>query len=178
MMQTQILELLQKNGHHVEVPEGMTLFNDGDVCAKMLFLTSGSIKVIKNSEDGKEFVLYRVTPDDPCVLSVSCIIGYEKYSAVGISESSLTGFLVDQKIFNDLLHSNNEFRSFVFKGFSHRLTQLILKIDEVVFKSLKERLQIFKNTRNIDELTHQEIASELGTSREVVTRLLKKIDEM
>jgi CRP/FNR family transcriptional regulator, anaerobic regulatory protein len=177
-METNILSLIQTNGHKVEIPEGMTLFNDGDACSKMLFLTSGSIKVIKNSEEGKEFVLYRVTPDDPCVLSVSCIIGYEKYSAVGISENQLSGFIIDQNKFNDLLNSNSDFRSFVFKGFSHRLTQLILKIDEVVFKSLQERLRLFKESRNIQQMTHQEIAAELGTSREVITRLLKKIDEM
>lgn len=148
----------------------------------MLLVNSGSIKVIKYSEDGKEALLYRVTPENLCILSISCLIGNNQYNAVGVAEEDLQGIFIPHAQFMELLNSDRPFREWIFSNLAFRISDFIQKLDEIIFKTLKERLLDFidRETLNssdkIIRKTHQEIAVELGSGREVISRLLKTLE--
>ncbi len=178
-MELELLEKIQKVGTHIKVEANQALFNEGDECQNFVIVTKGSIKVFKTSESGKEMVLYRVNSDNLCVLTTSCMIGEDCYSAMGKTESEVEAILLNREVFDLLIVESKEFRKLVFSSLSKRFNKFIEKIDEVVFYSLRERLEKFicenVDANNEIHCTHQEIALELGTEREVVSRLLSKL---
>lgn len=176
-MNQHLTTLTQEFGTPVSFKKDTILFHEGDQCNGMLLVTDGSIKVIKYSETGKEALLYRVTPDNLCILSVSCLIGNNFYNAEGIAESEIHGVYIPHPKFMELLNNNSHFREFIFKNFAERISDFIKKLDDIIFKSVKERLlDFFNSSTHPAKMTHQEMAVELGTSREVVTRLLKALE--
>lgn len=178
-----IIEMPKDFGQIVNFEKDTPLFHEGDVCNGMLLVTTGSIKVIKYSEEGKEALLYRVNPNNLCILSVSCLIGSNLYNAEGIAEERIEGIYLSQKDFLKLIDTNSEFRTFIFSNFAYRISDFIQKLDDIIFKTLKERLVDFiklesaKNAEQLIHKTHQEIAVELGSSREVISRLLKSLEK-
>lgn len=178
-----IHEIAKKHGHSVHFDKDTSLFREGDICQGILLVTEGSIKVLKYSDDGKEALLYRVTPHNLCILSVSCLIGNKLYNAEGIAEETIEGIFLTDKDFMALINSDSEFRSFIFSNFAERISDFIQKIDDIIFKSLRERLidyldiEFRKSNDQIVHKTHQEISVELGSSREVVSRLLKSLEK-
>jgi CRP/FNR family transcriptional regulator len=177
-----IFDLARANGQSVSFKKNTTLFKEGDSCQGMLLVTDGSIKVLKYSDDGKEALLYRVNPNNLCILSVSCLIGNKFYNAEGIAEFDVDGIFLTHKKFMELLNTNNDFRSFIFSSFAERISDFIQLLDNIIFKSLKERLIDFitiessKSSDHVIHKTHQEIAIELGSSREVISRILKTLE--
>lgn len=175
-MNEEIFSQISRVGQKVVFKNTTQLFDEGDSCQGMLFVKSGTIKVIKISEDGKEALLYRVNPESLCILSLSCLLGRHNYNAVGIAESDIEGYYVPYGEFNNLLKQSELFREFIFNHFASRISEFIQKIDEIIFKSLKERLKILFENQPASRLrTHQELAVELGTSREVVSRIIAKL---
>lgn len=175
-MQSSLSQLMSESGSKVNFPKETTLFHEGDLCQGMLIVTKGSIKVIKYSDDGKEALLYRVNPDNLCILSVSCLIGNNLYNAEGIAEDDIEGVFISHPKFLSLLNTHSDFREYIFKNFAHRISDFIQKLDDIIFKSVKERLADFIAQKGEVNMTHQELAVELGTSREVVSRLLKSLE--
>lgn len=177
-MNQHIKELTEAIGSFVQFKKDTALFHEGDQCPGMLLLTAGTIKVIKYSDEGKEALLYRVAPDNLCILSVSCLIGNNLYNAEGIAENNIEGIYITHPKFMELLNSDSVFREYIFLNFATRITDLIQKLDDIIFKSLKDRLIDFiKLEKSEINMTHQEIAVELGTSREVISRLLKVLEK-
>lgn len=177
-MNDQLLTLIKNSGSLVHFKNGVPLFHEGDICQGMLIVTSGSIKVIKFSLEGKEALLYRVNPENICILSVSCLIGNNHYNAEGIAESDLDGVFISHHKFLELINTHQGFREFIFNNFAQRISDFIQKIDEIIFKSVKERLVKFIQDYPSHEIlkTHHELAVELGTGREVISRLLKSLE--
>jgi CRP/FNR family transcriptional regulator len=176
------VNLAKNHGSPVHFKKEATLFHEGDICNGLLLVTKGSIKVIKYSDDGKEALLYRVNENNLCILSVSCLIGAKLYNAEGIAEDDIEGVFLMQKDFSHLIDTNDNFRQFIFSNFAHRISDFIQKIDDIIFKSLKVRLKDYieaeakKSNDSAIHKTHQEIAVELGSSREVISRLLKALE--
>lgn len=177
-----LLELtLKTRGTTVKFPEGKTLFSEGDPCANFLVVKSGQIKVFKISEKGREIVLYRVAPDNLCVLTTSSLLAGSTYPANGITETAVEAVALDKAAFDRLIVESQPFRELVFQSLSSRFSTFVEKIDEVVFHTLKERLLVLlhraKNDSATIAITHQELAAELGTEREVVSRVLKQLEQ-
>ncbi|MGE4132249.1 MAG: Crp/Fnr family transcriptional regulator [Bdellovibrionales bacterium] len=178
-MNNRILSLVEKYGHVLRLEAGQKVFSEGDSCQNFVVLKNGTIKVFKNSEKGREFVLYRVTPDYMCVLTTTCMLSKTPYAADAVAESDVEALVLDQPSFDRLIVESKEFREMVFKSLSARFQGFVEKIDEVVFHSLKERLKEFlvrqKGPDGKVHMTHQELAAELGTEREVISRLLSQL---
>jgi CRP/FNR family transcriptional regulator len=171
--------LLRHNGFSLKIPKNSIIFKEGDPCKKFIIVTSGSIKVFKNSESGKEIVLYRVNPDDICILTTSCLLSGNSYKVNGLAETDVEVVAIDVKEFENLILNSVEFRKLVFQSLSFRFDSFVDKIDEVVFHSLKDRLLDFlnknRNSSNQIIITHQSLSSELGTDREVISRILNQL---
>ncbi len=155
------------------VPAGTLLFDDHQACEGFPFVVKGSIRVIKASPNGRELPLYRVAPGETCVISSSCLLGHEDYNARGITESETEMVMLPKVVFDALL-AEPAFRSFVFHLFADRIADLMQLIEEVAFHKLDQRLAaLLLGKGRVLHTTHQHLADELGSVREIISRLLK-----
>jgi CRP/FNR family transcriptional regulator len=164
-------------GRGVKAPAGTFLFGVGDLCNSFLLLLDGTVRVYVGSEEGREMSLYRIEPVKTCLLTTSCLMGQTTYPAIGRAESDIHGFVISNSWFDSLLTGSPEFRELVFKDFGNRLSIIIQLTQEVAFNKLDLRLAQFLLTEDLSKITHQKIALELGTVREIVSRLLKQFQD-
>ena len=169
------LEALLQSAAVVSIPAGAQLFAEHQPCMGFPLLLDGSIKVVKLSNIGRELMLYRVTPGSSCIISSSCLLGKSDYNARGIAETPLVLIVLPVVEFSRLLLEYPAFRDFVFHLFADRIGELMQLVEEVAFARLDQRLAKLILARNEATLnvTHQQLADELGSVREIVSRLLK-----
>ena len=157
---------------------GSVVFDERRPCQGFPMLLSGAIKVVKSAPNGRELQLYRVEPGESCVLTSSCLLGNAVYSARGIAERDLELLVLPPPAFQRLLESHQPFRRFVFSLFSERLAELMQLVEEVAFRKLDQRLAaLLLGKGRVIQTTHQAIADELGSVREIISRLLKSFAE-
>ncbi len=158
----------------MSLPAGTTVFDENQACQGFPLILSGSLRVIKASANGRELQLYRVIPGESCILTSSCLLGHTRYQARGICEHDVEMVLLPASAFHVLLESQSSFRSYVFHLFSDRLTDLMQLVSAVAFQKLDQRLAALLITKESPiHATHQALADELGSAREMVSRLLK-----
>jgi len=159
----------------VQLPAGTQVFAEGQPCQGFPLLIEGSIKVVKLAASGRELMLYRVVPGGSCIISSSCLLGHADYNARGIAETPLTLLALPLDAFAGLMSGHAPFRDFVFHLFAERIGELMQLVEEVAFARLDQRLAKLLLLRNATVLnvTHQQLADELGSVREIVSRLLK-----
>ncbi|BBI99336.1 cyclic nucleotide-binding protein [Ferrigenium kumadai] len=162
----------------MQIPAGTTVFDEDQPCQGFPLLLSGNIRVIKAAPNGRELQLYRVVPGESCILTSSCLLGHTRYQARGITEQTLEMVLLPAAAFHKLLDRHEAFRSYVFHLFSDRLTDLMQLVSAVAFQKLDQRLAALLTAKpNPIHATHQALADELGSAREMVSRLLKGFEE-
>ena len=162
----------------MHLPAGTVVFDEDQPCQGFPLLLSGNIRVIKAAPNGRELQLYRVTPGESCILTSSCLLGHTRYHARGIAEQALEIVVLPAASFNTLLGSHEAFRSYVFHLFSDRLTDLMQLVSAVAFQKLDQRLaNLLVSKPSPIHITHQALADELGSAREIVSRLLKGFAE-
>lgn len=170
---------LLKAGRVVSMPAGRRIFGPGQAPSSFLLLLEGSVRVHQLSDSGREIVLYRVSEGESCALTTACLLGYQDYIAEAIAETDIRAVAIPRQTFDDLVARSSQFRQFVFLAFSRRVTDLCRLIDEVAFQRLDMRLagRLIERAHGADALdvTHQELAAELGTAREVVSRQLNEL---
>lgn len=141
------------------------------------FRAVGGIHVIKRAANGRELPLYRVLPGDSCIMTSSCLLGQADYNACGITESDTELVFLPKPAF-DLLLTHAPFRIFVFRLFAERIGELMQLVEEVAFQKLDQRLaNLLLGRGKLIQTTHQQLADELGSVREMVSRLLKGFAE-
>lgn len=164
----------------ISLPAGATAFHQGDGCAHFLLVTSGTIKVLARSPTGREIVLYRVGPGETCVLTTSCLLSRGHYPAEGLVETPLRALAIPADAFQQGLDRSAAFRQFVFRTYGERLAKIIARFEDLNFGPLKSRLaRLLMQQARGDEVhaTHQQLAAELGSVREVVSRQLKEFEQ-
>lgn len=159
----------------LRLPAGSTVFAEHQPCQGFPLLLDGSIKVVKQAPSGRELLLYRVLPGGSCIISSSCLLGSTDYNARGIAEAPLTLVALPVAEFGRLLVDHPPFRDFVFHLFAERIGELMQLVEEVAFARLDQRLArlILARGGHVLNVTHQQLADELGSVREIVSRLLK-----
>ena len=161
----------------VTVPAGATLFDERQPCQGFPFVLAGAIRVAKVAANGRELPLYRVTPGETCIITSSCLLGNVPYNARGTTESETVLVLLPQGLFNELL-AQAPFRNFIFNLFAERMADLMRLVEEVAFRKLDQRLAaLLLGKGRVVHATHQQLADELGSVREMVSRLLKGFAE-
>jgi CRP/FNR family transcriptional regulator len=164
---------LAERSRKMQLPPGTPVFDERQSCQGFPFVIDGSIRVVKAAPNGRELPLYRVAPGETCVISSACLLGHTPYNARGITETDTTLLVLPTADFQALL-AEPAFRDFVFQLFSERIADLMQLIEEVAFRKLDQRLAALllgKGQRL--HTTHQQLADELGSVREIVSRLLK-----
>ena len=164
----------------ISLPENSTVFRQGGNCENYLIVLHGTVKVFTRAENGREILLYRLNSGDSCVLTTSCLFGNKNYPAEGQTETEVTALAIPVKQFNKVLQQSSTFREMVFSAFASHLSDLITLVEEVAFGKLDVRLakHLLKqcDANNFLTTTHQNIATELGSAREVISRLLKELE--
>lgn len=172
----EIQEQLVQESLLLRVPSGHLVFGPGKTPENMLLLLSGTVRVHQTTESGREIVLYRVEAGQSCIMTTSCLLSGETYSAEGITETEIEAIAIPGQVFDNLIAQSQEFRSFVFASYSNRIFELLRVIDEVAFGRIDTRLaqRLLALAGNDDKLdvTHQQLAIELGSAREVISRQL------
>lgn len=160
----------------VGLPADTVIFGPGKAPESLLLLLEGTVRVQQVAESGREIVLYRVQAGESCVLTTACLLAYEDYLAEGLAETAIQAVAIPRAVFEDLIASSSLFRRFVFTAYSKRITDLFVVIEEVAFKRIDIRLaqkllELGQSSGHV-HLTHQQLATELGSAREVVSRQL------
>jgi CRP/FNR family transcriptional regulator len=158
----------------MRLPAGTVLFDENQPCQGFPLVLSGSVRVIKSSSNGRELQLYRVSEGESCILTSSCLLGHSNYRARGIVEQDVEMIILPPAAFRTLMADYAPFRDYIFGLFAERLTDLMELVSAVAFQKLDQRLAALLVSRpNPLHATHQAIADELGSAREMVSRLLK-----
>ncbi|HSV70252.1 MAG TPA: Crp/Fnr family transcriptional regulator [Methylibium sp.] len=159
---------------------GERAYLEGALARGYVLRIAGTTRVQKTSASGREVVLYRVGPGDTCVLTTSCLLGRKPFPAEGVAESDVTEAVVPPEVFAALMDESAAFRAFVLGNYGDLIGELIMLLDDVMFRRLDIRLaqQLVQaaSAAGVVELTHQQLAHELGSAREAVSRLLKEFE--
>ncbi|MFO1426581.1 MAG: Crp/Fnr family transcriptional regulator [Steroidobacteraceae bacterium] len=167
------LDVVLAAAAHAEIPAGTGVFSSGDHCSGFPLVLDGTIRVRKVAADGKEITLYRVGPGESCILTSSCLIGGADYTASAVAETPVTLLALPRAEFERLLARNAAFRTEVFRDFAQRLGEMMSLVDAVAFRRLDQRLaDRLLGHGNELRLSHQQLAQELGSVREIISRLL------
>lgn len=166
------------DGDLISAPDGACLFQPGDASAAYLIVTQGTVRVEQTNAAGRTVVLYRVPAGDSCVLTTTGLLSGRPYSAYGYAEGPLEAIAIPAERFQTLLAKDAGFRDLVFRNLAHRVSELTDVIDELLLHRTDQRLARWLARQPAPDLylTHEHIAQELGTAREVVSRTLKSFE--
>jgi len=162
-------------------PPGQILFRAGEHCQGLPLVIKGGVKVQMTGASGHSIVLYRMTADDICTLSIGCLMTGQGYRAEAVVEEETEAAMIPRPLFDQLMEESGEFRVGIMKSYGRRLDDLMLLVEEVAFHRMDERLEEWLLARGQQgqktlTITHQALGVELGTAREVISRLLKELE--
>jgi CRP/FNR family transcriptional regulator len=161
------------------LPPDQPVFLAGSPCVNYVLLLAGRVRVQIIGEGGREAVLYRVLPGQSCVLTTCCILGADAYPAEGFTEAQVSALAIPKPAFDQGLEAAPAFRRFVFANLGSRMAEVIARMEEVAFRPVERRLAAWllgQAGAGPVSATHQEIAVELASAREVVSRHLKRLE--
>ena len=162
----------------VKASAGSVLFDARQPCRGFPLVLEGSVRVSKSTRGGREILLYRVEPGQGCILSGGCLLGDTDYTARAVAEADTTLLSIPPALFQALMVESEPFRRFVFGMYGERLADVMELVEEVAFRRLDVRLaQLLAERGPVLETTHQRLADELGSVREIVSRLLRGFEE-
>ncbi|MBQ4914696.1 Crp/Fnr family transcriptional regulator [Maribacter sp. MMG018] len=178
-----INEIIQV-GTYKEIPEGYKLMDIGEYIKGMPLLISGAIKVLREDNDGDELLLYYLEQGDTCSMTLTCCMSDAKSEIRAIAETDTKLIMVPVQKMEEWTAKYKSWRNFIFNSYHNRLNELLTTLDSIAFDKmdmrligyLKEKARI--NKEDTIQNTHQEIAYDLHTSRVVISRLLKKLEQM
>jgi len=171
-----------KSARQCRIPAGTRLFRESERCKTFMWLLDGSVRVFKNSSAGREITLYRVDPGDLCVLSLQSLLSGDGFPAEAVAETDLFGLSLSQPDFDAAIDDSKVFRNYLLKFLSQRISDVVQLVSEVTFQRLELRLacalgQLFERSGCKPLfITHAQLARELGTTREVISRMLKELE--
>ncbi len=171
------LQALAARSPLLRVPAGTRLFDAGQACPGFPVLLEGSVRVGLASPDGRQLELYRVEPGELCVVSATCLFAGRTSLAVGEARSETLLRLIGPADFEQLCEQDPAVRRYVMGLLAERMAELFAFVEAVAFQRLDQRLATLLLARGpVLAQTHQQLADELGTVREIVTRLLRRFE--
>ena len=163
------------------VPAGGAICLENNQCAHLPIALSGVARVYKVSDEGKELTLYRVEPGESCILTASCILNQQAFPANAVALTDMEAIVIPASDVNQWMHKHHDWRQYIFQLIARRLGNVIELVEEVAFQRMDVRLAAYLHESSthsdIIRRTHESIATDLGTSREVISRLLKEFEQ-
>lgn len=163
------------------IPAGKDVFVEGDQADAIALLISGVVRVYKIGETGREITLYRFGNGESCILTANAILSRKSFPAIATVEREAEAVMIPAEAFRDWVKRHDVWREFVFDLLSDRLSSVMAVVDEVAFQRMDRRVASLLVTKSRTQhpirITHQEIAAELGSSREVISRILEDFSQ-
>ena len=184
IFEQELLDEIVRVGTFKEVPEGIKLIEIGEYIKSMPLLISGAIKILREDKDGDELLLYYLEKGETCSMTLSCCMSQSISEIRAVAETDTKLIMVPVQKMEEWTAKYKSWRNFVFESYHNRLNELLSTIDSIAFQNMDERLLGYLkeksriNENKIIHNTHQEIAYDLHSSRVVISRLLKKLEEM
>lgn len=177
---TLLAKQIQSEANLVKIPANTVICHDGQTYADLPLLVKGLIRVYKMSEQGKEITLYHIGEQESCVFSASTCLGAKEFPAIAQTEMDSEMFVLPEQFVRDWLVKSSQWQQFIFGLVAQRLTDVISVVEEVAFQRMDRRIakyliQYAGNDNKVHK-THQDISADIGTAREVVTRILKDLE--
>jgi len=171
-------QFVHTHARPITVPKNTILFYQGDVCQDILFLTEGNVRLYIQGEGVEEITLYTLKPGEQCVVNTASLVSQNVAIGTAVTESEIHGYLLDHESVRSMMIQSPEYLSFMFSLFSVRLASLATLLEDIKFKRLDARLlEWLEHQEPVRiETTHEQIAIQLGTSRVVISRLLKDLE--
>ncbi len=176
---TEVVSDILSCARHHALPAHTMMQLEGKPCDSLGLMLSGVKRIYKTSGSGREITLYDVGPGETCILNASCIMSNSVCPVNAVSATDVSMLSISAKDFRELIGRYEEIRSFIFAAISQNFASIIELIQDVVFRKMDERLfdyLVEKSEEGKLIATHQRIADDLGTAREVVSRLLKDLE--
>jgi CRP/FNR family transcriptional regulator len=183
LFEPELLNEIEAKGRKFSVKAGETIINAGQVIQNIPLVTSGTIKVSRVDESGKELLLYYVNPSESCAMTFTCCMNHKQNSEIkAVAEEDVDMILIPTNYMDEWLTKYPTWKNYVMKNIQNRFDELLKTIDHIAFEKMDERLIHYLKDKSkahhslLLNISHQQIADELATSREVVSRLLKKLE--
>src|SRR5690554_1763522 len=184
LFEDDLLNEIMEVGVLKEVPEGSKMMDIGDYVKSMPLLISGVIKILRENIEGDELLLYYLEKGETCSMTITCCLGQKQSEIRAIAETDAKLIMVPVQKMEEWTSKYKSWRNFVFESYHNRINELLATLDSIAFQQMDERLAQYLreksrvNESDIIKNTHQEIAYDLNTSRVVISRLLKKMEQM
>lgn len=178
-----LLQSIESSASIREIPAGTLIVRSGQFIRSTMLVLEGLIKVYRTDDDGNEFFMYHLEPGEACALSMTCVIGQQTSQVSAKASANTTVLQVPIEKMDQWMSQYRSWYQFVVQTYRSRFDELLQTLDSVAFRHMDERIEFYlkrhrdKTHSNVITITHQEIAQELNSSREVVSRLLKKLAE-
>ena len=178
-----LLDEIIANGVIKTIPAGEMMMRTGQFIKSTMLILNGSVKVFRENEDGGEFLMYYLQPGEACAISIICASKSEPSQVMAKTVEETTVLLVPLAMIDRWMLEYKTWYHFVLSTYRNRFDELLNLIDQVAFRNMDERLLFYLqrhekvNNSKIIALSHQQIADELNSSREVISRLLKKMEQ-
>lgn len=179
---SRLLQAMGKEAKIIEIDKGKSIMEPGQFIKMVPIVLEGSIKVLRMDEEGKELFLYYLEPGETCALSLTCCSASKPSEIKAVAEEKTTLLAVPVLKHEQWSDEFKQWKDYVSSTYQSRFQEMLKTLDAVAFKRMDERLMRYIVTKmkqakaNELHITHQEIATELGTSREVISRLLKQLE--
>ncbi|NTW71737.1 MAG: Crp/Fnr family transcriptional regulator [Eubacteriaceae bacterium] len=175
------LRMIEKSGEIIEVQQGRFLQIEGEGCSGVPMIISGRIRFYKNTDEGKERTLFRLSKGEICLLAALCLLGEMNYSFNAIAEENSAILLIPAPLFFQLYHSDHNIQKYIFGQMAGKLIYAYEQVESASLFDVKTRIKNYlidhcDENQNVF-VTHEIIARDIGTSREVVTRKLKMLKD-
>jgi CRP/FNR family transcriptional regulator len=173
------VEFLKQHLKPVKVQKDNILFFQGDICDNILFLSSGHVRLYIQSDEADEITLYELNAGEQCIVNTASIISQTEAIASAVTITDIEGYLLDVKSVKELAHTSDAYQSFLFEIYTLRMGTLAKLINDIKFKKLDKRILEWLESKNKKSIqtTHEQIANELGSSRVVISRILKELEK-
>lgn len=177
-LEPQAENFLKMNLKPVSVPQDSILFFQGDICDGILFLTSGEVRLYTQSDDANEITLYHLHPGEQCIVNTASTLSQTEAIGSAVTLCDIEGYILDMYSAKELAHNSDTYQSYIFSLYTLRMGNLIKLINDIKFKNLDQRILDFLYSKDKKEIqiTHESLAEELGSTREVISKLLKSLE--
>ena len=178
-----LIEIIEREAVQKKFAVGEVIIRTGQYIKSTALVLEGQIKIYRENQDGGEFLMYYLGPGQACAVSMICAIQSETSEITAIAEADTEVLLIPVQLMDNLMNQYKSWYQFVIQTYRSRFDELITVVDNIAFHNMDERLEFYlkrqvKNSgNNIIETSHQQIADDLNSSREVISRLLKKMEQ-
>lgn len=177
-----LLREIEESGLYKEIKENEKIIEIGDYVKNMPLLLNGAIKILREDQNGEELLLYFIERGDTCAMTLSCCLGHTKSGIRAVAEKDSSLILIPIEKMEEWMTNYRSWRSFVLESYQSRLSEMLDTIDTLAFMNMDQRLMRYLqdkakvNQNEMLNITHQQVSKDMHTSRVVVSRILKKLE--